>query len=311
MKKNKSQIKGALLGLACGDYLGMPFEFNDTKEINEYLTTHKLGSKNSTRFGVAKQGCYTDDTSMALCLSKSLIEKGFDTLDQFKKYQMWANYGYMSADAKSGGFGIGQHTLNILWNQKESEIPTELGSEKYAGGNGALMRCLPIGIVYRDSLEDIIDKSILSAIVTHNNEMAAYTCVIYNVLIAFILKDLPKETLINRLLQEDFIKQIPSELKSLLEDYSSGKALKQKDLPSSGYTFDTLNIALFSFLTTDNFASAIEVSIKCGGDTDTQAAVTGGLAGAFYGLDGIPKGWIKVLMNKDMIMEIAEDLIKV
>ena len=83
-----ARITGALFGLACGDYLGMPFEFQDHKEILEYLNTHKLGEKNSTRFGVSRPGYYTDDTAMTLCLAKSLIEKGFDVVDQFRKYQM-------------------------------------------------------------------------------------------------------------------------------------------------------------------------------------------------------------------------------
>lgn len=297
----ESRIKGAMIGLACGDYLGMPFEFRSPDVVNYFLDQHTLKPEVAA-YGRAKElGYYTDDTSMTLCMAESLLEKGFDTKDQLERYLRWYKEGYLSADGKIA-FGIGQNTMNKFITQSVDQIPSEIHDNPREGGNGALMRCVPIGLFYYQNIEDLVDKSIKSAIVTHNNEVAAWSCVIYNTLISYILNGNAKDKLIENLFKEDYFSQVPKELQDMLKTFE----LKENtEINNSGYSLNTLEIALYSFMKTESYEKAVEMSIRFGGDTDTQAVVVGGLAGAYYGYESIPEEWVKPLMNLEMIQGIV------
>lgn len=300
-----NRVKGSILGLACGDYLGMPFESKDSEVVNKHLDLNPLKPEITSIGSMEQIGYYTDDTAMMLCLAVSLIEKGFDVKDQFRRYKKWAFNGYLSADGKRA-FGIGKNTLNKLMTQKEDAIPNELDDFKKEGGNGALMRCLPIGLIY-GNIDEIVDKSIKSAIVTHNNEVAAWSCVVFNTLISYCLQSKPKDKLLNELQQESFFKKLPKEISDLIQNMSLERV---EGLSNSGYSLNTLKIALVCFLKANSYPEAIELSIRIGGDADTQAAVTGALAGAYYGQESIPEAWRSNLMNYDLIASIAEKIYK-
>jgi len=249
-------------------------------------------------------GYYTDDTAMTICLTESLTEKGFNIQDQFQRYRRWLFEGYATPE-KDIARGIGQHTLMSLTLQKEDNLPTQLMNDLKGGGNGALMRTAPIGLLYHSNEAELVDKSIASAIITHNNPISAWSCVILNCFIAYSLQGLNKDRFIDKFLSSHSKDCPPELLEVLSQDFD---LINETSLANTGYTLNTLNIALYSFLTTANYRDCVAKSIFIGGDTDTQGAVAGALAGAYYGLAGIPEEWVSVLTRKDYILDLADRL---
>ncbi|MDO8570564.1 MAG: ADP-ribosylglycohydrolase family protein [Candidatus Daviesbacteria bacterium] len=296
-----SKFKGCLIGLACGDYLGMPVEFMQRSQVFQFFGERKLKPLPCHhRAGTKPPGFYTDDTSLTICLCESLLEKGFDVKDQFQKYRKWYMTGY-GTPFEDKAFGIGQTTLKMLISLDENNLPDKLEHKEQRGGNGALMRSAPIGLLYYQDEKEIKDKSIASVIVTHNNLFAAWSCIVLNSFISYCLHGIDKSNFVKKFISK--YNDCPPELiKILIQDFSF---LDEMIVLNTGYSLHTLNIALYSFFTTDNYEDCITKAIFVGGDTDTQAAIAGALAGAYYGVDDIPQNWVKTLIRKDYIEDLA------
>jgi ADP-ribosylglycohydrolase len=89
----------------------------------------------------------------------------------------------------------------------------------------------------------------------------------------------------------------------LAEDFA---ALPENEIKSSGYVVDTLEAALWCLLTTDGYEECVLRAVNLGGDTDTVAAVAGGLAGALYGYEAIPEKWRKTLIKREYIEKMCD-----
>lgn len=300
-----NRFTGCLIGLAIGDMIGLPFEFWSDVDAALYLSEHELKPLSFELEGeVYPIGYYSDDTAQMICLAESLLEKGFDPQDQLRRYRSWFLDGYASATGVC--FGIGHHTLDILTTQEEA--PLELDHDDSAGGNGALMRCAPIALFTYPDLERIKDYSIRSCLVTHNNFQATQCCVVLNTAIALILGRVRKEGLLQDVLSslEGYLS--PS-LAKILEGLNNPPENYGINLVErGGYCVDTLQIALWGFLTTNSFRECMHRVIRLGGDADTNAAIAGALAGALYGIKGIPGEWKNVLINYGWINRLSINL---
>ena len=95
-----------------------------------------------------------------------------------------------------------------------------------------------------------------------------------------------------------------------LWDIQTFKNLEEDSIKSSGYVVDTLEAAIWCFLNTDCYKDCVLKAVNLGEDTDTVAAVAGGIAGVYYGMEAIPEEWINLLPKKEWIMELAEKMIK-
>lgn len=303
---------GTLFGLAYGDAFGTPFEFWNADKIQKHFANKELVLQPFIR-GNQKfpAGFTTDDTSQMICLAESLLEKGFDLDDQFDRYYRWLNEGYASAGGKV--YGIGQHTVKVLLAGKETALSKLDGSDHKAGGNGALMRSAPLGMYYSglgremDNVwgRELIARTIESTYVTHNSKVNAWTCVAFNLIVSLLLGSQKKEDLLG--LIKFALKEFDiGEVSAVLDfDYSDAK---RDELKISGYAPDTLRIALWGFLTTDNYLGSIRKVMELGRDTDTFAAVTGAIAGAYYGYENIRKQVNKKLVLHERIEKIANRL---
>lgn len=305
-KNNLDKFRGCLIGLACGDYLGMPYETMDVKAVRKFFQTNVLDPvKANFQNGDDMQGYYTDDSSMALCLAESLIDKGFDPKDQFSRYQKWFRGGYETPTGNKA-YGVGSQTIEALTKQNINALPTSLTDNPSINGNGALMRCAPVGLLYFRDDTKIVTNSILSAIVTHNSVIPAWSTVVLNIFIAYSLRNIKKESYCSLLLNS--IDTLPDTLKTLLKtDFTD---INEFELDNSGHAFNTLKIALYSFFTSDSFSGCLTSAIKVGGDTDTQCAVTGALAGSYYGIHAIPKSWYISLARHQYILSVATKLFR-
>jgi ADP-ribosyl-[dinitrogen reductase] hydrolase len=282
-----------MIGLAVGDALGAPVEFKD-KGTFPYISDMIAGGA----FQLNK-GEWTDDTSMALCLLDSLISVGFDLNDQADRYIKWYKQGYFSV--KGYCFDIGCNTRKSLENYiKTGNIVSPFVD---SCGNGAIMRLAPITL-YTAFMKDvdIVKYSGETSKVTHNSLLSIEACRFMSLLISRLINGYSKNEALN---------SIDTEFKTEIKDFLSLEYIVNKDtLNNSGYVVDSLKLALWGFYTTNNFKDGLLKVVNWGGDSDTNGAIYGQIAGAYYGLDGIPDNWKKVLYKKDMIKVMILKLIE-
>ncbi len=301
------RYKGCLIGSATGDALGAPFEFWRREKVQEYLNENELKLIQFQRGDCTyPQGFYTDDTSMMICLAESLIEKDFDLDHQFDLYRKWLLEGHATPEGKNS-YGVGQQTWKALSKNKGFKKGVDGLSEK-ASGNGALMRIAPIALMYHNDFEAIKEKSLHSSFLTHNNEIAGWVCVVFNSLISFTILGKEKLESIEAVLKM-YENEMPAEITELLKHpYQEWEDFTH---PISGYSVDTLRIALWSWLTSKSYEESIRKVLLLGNDTDTFAAVTGALSGSYFGYNNIPNQWKAELMREEHIGGLASKLLNI
>lgn len=298
------KFKGCLIGLAVGDYLGMPVEFCKPLQVKQFYQ-NGLEPKPCTRGNSSyPAGFYTDDTAMTICLAESLIEKGFDVKDQFQRYRRWVMEGY-ATPFNDKAYGVGQNTLRQLLTADPDNLPTELKNNEKQGGNGALMKCSAVGLRYYKDEKDLVEKTIASTIITHNNEIAVWTCIAHNLFISYSLKGYSKEIFIEKFLSS--YPNCPVKFQEALQ--MNFDVINEHSLNTTGYSLNTFVISIYCFLNTDDYKDCVAKAIFLGGDTDTQGAVAGSLAGVYYGHENIPLDWRMLLIQHKVLSQLSEKLI--
>jgi len=329
------KTQATLLGLAIGDALGQPFEFSTAKQIIESGWKGDLINSSFGYEGMFKldQGQWTDDTKMALCIANSLIDQdGFDIDDLAKKYIAWVE----SRDVR----GIGIRTESSIHNMMRGISPLESGT-KHAGrakpsfkrisvaiedsdsdhlhgpgdfcGCGTVMRCAPIGVFYYKSNDKLllIDAAHKDATITHNHPDARDSSKYICLMISHLLNGVSKESSV-KLLQDsefeyDHISRLTDEAIETANDPESTFA-NGIQLGVAGTAHETLASALFCFLKFETFKEVVTSAVLIGGDTDSRAAIAGALAGAYYGIEGIPKEWVEQVEESEMIQDLDKKL---
>lgn len=296
------RYQGSLLGLAIGDALGVPVEFKTAGEfepVSDFRDSHRLPA-----------GHWSDDTAMALCLAKSLIEKkSFDPVDQIEKYRKWLESGYCSSTGEA--VGVGQTILRALLTYRPGSDPYMAISSHHSDGNGSLMRLAPIPLYFRNNPKEGMANAELSSKITHGSQLCSDACKYYAGLIIGALNGVPKEELLSELYSPipGFWKDNP--LREEIMDIALG-SFKHNDPPfiqGSGYVVKSMEAALWAFHTTDTFEDGVLKAVNLGDDADTTAAIYGQLAGAYYGIEGIPKKWVDGVAKKEEILEVANGLL--
>lgn len=318
-KLNRS--KGCLMGLAVGDAVGTTLEF---KERDYENITDMVGGGPFQ----LEPGQWTDDTSMALCLGYALLDghnvnNVSDSLKwseaQLNNYVDWYKNGYCSSNGYC--FDIGGTTRIALQNFIRDGILRN-NDHFLDSGNGSLMRLAPIPIYYNannvEEFTTLVYASDLSSSTTHASELCRQSCIAFSVLLnraingPVELDGIEPDVAKNKIKLLNFPPALWDGLvtNNLVLDIMNGSYQnKTRDkISSSGYVIDSLEAALWCFWKTDNFRDAILLAANLGDDADTVAAITGQIAGAFYGLDGIPDEWVQKITDKDEILQLAEDL---
>ena len=267
-------LRDAVYGVAIGDALGSPVQFKirDTfpyvKEMLYCDSFHK------------KAGTWTDDTSLTLALCDSIRKKKtINTKDILKRFRKWLNWGKYTQDGKP--FDIGKTCYCAIKSGK--------GLDDFnSNGNGSLMRIIPLAFV-----ENITDQKIVEvSAITHAHTIACEACKIY----IHIARDLINDKSISEAVKRNSPKSY-----SIFTSLNSLETRQREEIKSTGYVVDSLEAALWSLLKTNSFRDDVETAVNLGGDADTIGAVTGGLAGIIYGIEGIPKEWMEALRRKKTI----------
>ena len=287
------KIQGCLVGLAVGDALGAPLEFLQRRVAEQ---TYPGGLRDMVASRNWRRGEYTDDTAMALCIAVSLLEKGFDPIDIAKRFVNW-----LDTDGKGCGNQIGKILESDLYVMDPFGISESfyLDQPDNAAGNGALMRCAPIALFTLGDPKKLEEYTTRISQLTHWDPKAVESCLILNKWIVECILRGNKDP-------RDRIFIAPDPVWNRLGAIEN---LSASEIESTGYTVHTLEAALWSFLTTDSFEDAIVKAANLGGDADTIAAVTGALAGAYYGYSAIPQRWLDALMNRELLRKTAVGLV--
>lgn len=289
--RNKDCAIGCLVGLAIGDSLGTTVEFMPRGSFAPLTDIVGGGPFNLIR------GYWTDDTSMALAIAYSLLKGKFDLEDQIKNFVLWYTGGHFSSTGTC--FDIGNTTRRAI----EHYIKNSTINQKYSvnsAGNGSIMRLAPV-VLFSKTLDDVIHFSGESSKTTHPHPECINACEILGIILHRCISNTDKHNLL-----PEKNKKYGKRLNDLLSEKFT--TIKMEDISSSGYVVNTLKAALWCFYNTDNFRDAVLLAANLGDDADTVAAVTGQIAGAFYGLAGIPKQWIDILYQKEYIVDLAAAL---
>jgi ADP-ribosyl-[dinitrogen reductase] hydrolase len=299
------RYRGSLLGLAVGDALGAPLEGSPPGEGVLFAYEEMVGGG---PFELAP-GEWTDDTSMALCLAESLIEKrGFDPIDQLERYTRWFREGYLTSNGRC--FSIGG-TIAAALLQFEQARKAYCGSEDpMSAGNGCIMRLAPVPLFYSRKPREAIERSGESSRTTHGAATAVDACRYLGALLIGAIRGSSKEELLSECFSPlpGYWKERP--LDGKIEEIARG-SFKRRNPPeicASGYVVKSLEAALWAFCHSESFREGCLKAINLGFDADTTGAVYGQLAGAFYGESQIPKSWCERLARRQLIESFAERL---
>jgi len=287
---------GCLLGLAVGDAVGVASEFKPRGTFEPITDMIGGGAFH------LPPGAWTDDTSMALCLATSLLDKnGFDAQDQMERYWRWYKEGYWSSIGRC--FDIGNTTRIALEEFHRNGNPFSGSTDPKSAGNGSIMRLAPVVMLYYPDLEAILHYAAKSSRTTH----AALECLeACQLLAGIIFRAFQGKNKFDVLVEKDLVPLTSDALKEIsLGDYFE-KA--ENHIQGTGYVVQSLEAALWCFWTTESYEEAILKAANLGDDADTTAAVCGQVAGAYYGKSGIPQHWLDKLVMREDLEELAEKL---
>jgi len=292
--------KGVLLGLACGDALGRPVEFQSSQQItSEHGTLTDMVGHGTWR---QPAGTITDDTAQALCIARSLSEcRGFDPADIADRFVAWY---------ESGPFDIGNMTRRSIdalrqgaaWDVAGQQV-WENSPEGSNAGNGSVMRCAPLAIAYQSKPARLAEVSRDSSRITHADPRCTYGCAVLNLTIAHLLGD---ETAPLARALDQLGDNAPPELISALTPLVAGDEIAS--LSTSGYVIDSLQTALHDALTAASAEDAIVTAVNRGGDTDTIGAITGAVASARFGATALPQQWLSAIEERTELADLAQQL---
>jgi ADP-ribosyl-[dinitrogen reductase] hydrolase len=282
----QSRCKAVLLGGAVGDAIGAPVEFMTSGEIaTKYGRLTEMVGGGWLRL---KPGQVTDDTEMTLCVARGIITSGcWDLQAVAEEFAEWL---------KSKPIDVGDTCRRGIRNfMLKGELAT--APNKWDAGNGALMRMTPVAL-YTLGDDALLQRySIDQGHLTHNHPLSDAACITYGRMIQLALLGAEKS-------------RLRREADKLVADYPTFKFTPYHGL-ATGYVVDTLQTVFHHFFRSRSFEECLVATVNQGGDADTTAAIAGGLAGAYYGLEEIPQRWLKKLEKRyvNELSELAERLI--
>lgn len=307
-------VYGAIFGFAVGDALGLPVEFMSRDQLKLKPMTGMRG------FGshLKPLGTWSDDTSLTLCTMDSLCE-GLDYLDMMNKFLDYYEHGKYAA--QDVAFDADIITSQALWRFSNGIPPLECGSTlEKDNGNGSLGRILPLLFYLKSKYPDFINNKGMDIIhkvssLTHGHTHSKLACGIYLSIASMLCNS--KESILKCVIKGakaalDYYarKEENTELKAELGHFyfittKYFYRRREYEIKSTSNVVETLEAVLWCLVNSHSYKSCVLKAVNLGGDTDTIAAIAGGLAGIYYGYKDIPKKWINTLVRAKAIEEMC------
>ena len=303
MNEREDRFLGCLTGLAVGDAVGTTLEFRSPgtfKPIDDMVGGGPFD---------LEAGEWTDDTSMALCLAASLVEKKeFDPIDQLERYCRWHREGYMGSHGTC--FDIGNTVLSALDNFRLHGKANSGSKDPDTAGNGSVMRLAPVPMYFGSDADAAIEHSGKSSLTTHGATTCVDACRYLGGLLWGALNGASKEDMLSPRFSPANDAWSKQPLCSPISEIADGsfKRKKPPEIRGTGYVVKSLEAALWAFHASNDFRSGCLLAANLGDDADTTGAVYGQLAGAFYGYSTIPQSWRNKLKHGAMICGYAKQL---
>lgn len=304
MKKDIEQVMGALVGVAVGDALGAPVERMSAEQIKAThgTVTQMLGGG----WLNLKPGQVTDDTEMTICVTSGIVreakENGKDspmTKERLRDISAYIGCEFFTWLERNPLCGVTcrdviidayNHWFNTDMHPYDAY---ELAAHNYhvksggkSGGNGSLMRTVYPALFY-DDVNDACRVSLMQSRMTHYDPDAAMCCEAYTRMVYFALR----HTI-------DATKKFVRMQRNVLVE----KGFLPTEGNPDGYVKNSLRVMFDAILSTSTFTDAVLYAVNLGGDADTNAAIVGGLAGAMYGINGIPNDWYFALDDQLLVV---------
>ena len=305
----RDDIESVLFGVVIGDALGVPVEFMSRQRLKEQPVNDMIGNGTHNQ----ELGTYSDDGSLTLCLAEAL-SNDFNLGEISNNFIEWYYFSFWSA--RDSVFDVGNTTRDAIVRTRTGVIPELAGStDENSNGNGSLMRILPLLFYLLDkSIDERYDITRLVSSMTHRHIRSIISCFYYLEFARHLFEEQDKFDAY-RVLQSEFGQFLISKSIDSTEIANFDRLLKgnifkltESKIKSTGYVIDTLEASIWCFLTTDNYRDAVLKAVNLGDDTDTTGAVTGGLAGLYYGWSDIPDKWVEQIARKNDIENLSHRL---
>jgi ADP-ribosyl-[dinitrogen reductase] hydrolase len=277
-------VAGALIGSVVGDALGAPFEFGPAAAFSRRFPSPTRGVATEMCGGGSlgwAPGEFTDDTQMALLVAHSLLEhNGLDEADVFDRFRRWVD---------AGPADVGVQTRQVLGSGRpwQEAAAAHLASGARAAGNGSLMRTTPAAVFFaRSGREATMDAARRISVLTHGDPAAGEGCAIFHELVRVALDGGDPLTVV-----DEVVASVPEPHRARWAAVLAPWWTPDRATEPNGAVWPTLGSAVWALRVSSSFEEAMRRVIDLGGDTDTVAAVAGGLAGAVWGVTGIPMRW--------------------
>jgi ADP-ribosyl-[dinitrogen reductase] hydrolase len=282
----KERARAAFIGMAVGDALGATVEFMTTPEIAaKYGIFKEITGGGWLRL---KPGQVTDDTEMALCIARAVAKnQGWSREAIAQQFAAWLKSRPVDCGdtCRKGIRAFMLHgTLEVPYNQ-------------WDGGNGAVMRMLPAALLSLPDSELLKKYALEQARLTHHQVFSDAACICLGTLLHQILQGASKNSLRREV--NGFVTRFPS---FCFEPYRG---------LATGYVVDTMQTVFHWFFKGGSFEECLVGTVNQGADADTTGAICGMLAGAYYGMESIPKRWLKKMAPSTLreLEEHAERLV--
>lgn len=326
-ERREDRAAGALLGAACGDALGVPYEF--AARLSEDEVPEMVGGG----LGPYAPGEYSDDTQMAVCIAQALRDHDDPRSDPALEQTARA----FLAWRREGASDIGAQTANLLGDTERTltadgmrgtervgaaETMARLsarmfGSGQRCAGNGSLMRTAPLALAHLDEPHGLAETARLYSLLTHGDPLAAQACVLWCEAVRQAVVHGTYEGLYAGL--------------DLLEhgarDTWAGHLAAAEDAPPgsfnpNGFVVPALQAAWSAIVHTpvddddpDRYAAPVRAAVRAGDDTDTVAAIAGALVGARWGRSAIPEGYLTAVhgwpgYRADGLTALTEEIVR-
>jgi ADP-ribosylglycohydrolase len=291
----RERFLGAMLGLATGDALAAATQYRRPKSFPNVGDLLGGGPFDLPR------GAWSDDTAMALCLAASLTEKEqFDPRDQLQRYVRWQRDGYLSATGQCLGITASTARALALGQRRRqpysgSHDPTQLDPEP-------LSRVAPAVLFAFADAGHAIQAGGDAARVTCQAPLVVDTCRLLAALVHAALRGESRAQLLRPSAALFSARPLHGEVEALLDTIDEAAR-------SNGGALDVLRLALRAFQATNTFRDGALLAVNQGGNSDVIGAVYGQLAGAHYGINAIPPGWLAALALREKIEALADALL--
>lgn len=296
IKSINMKVKDGIIGLVVGDALGVPVEFTSRHDREEDPVVDMRGHGT---YDMPK-GTWSDDSSMAIATMASIVNKQcIDYNDIMSEFLEWFENDKYS---QYYTFDYGNTTSNGLYRFKEGADALECGGNAvHDNGNGSLMRILPMAYIPNIDYETVENISGL----THAHDRSKIACVLYI--------EIAKSMIENDLTIDEHVKNSCEKIREYYKENDELENFKRifdddwtGEIRSGGYVIDSLESTIYCLKNTCSYDEAVLKAVNLGGDTDTTAAICGGLAGIYYGFDAIPIDWIESIEYIDKVISLCE-----